>query len=190
LTPVSSSWSAARATRCGTVSILTSCSTNRTPDACQPTQVVDACRSILERWAEPADLLVAKVSPGLSVGHCKRGFRCIGCILILVSELLGHTGGTWISRSPIRRSRAPYRAAGQPSRAHQAGHRPPVGWFGSPRLRRRHSHWESTRRAKSCRSRRCDLGFAQRTRGVEVVAATRKRHGMSDRHSETRCEVR
>jgi hypothetical protein len=122
LTPVSSSWSAARATRCGTVSILTSCSTNRTPDACQPTQVVDACRSILERWAEPADLLVAKVSPGLSVGHCKRGFRCIGCILILVSELRGHTGGTWISRSPIHRSRAPYRAAGQPSRAHQAGH--------------------------------------------------------------------
>jgi hypothetical protein len=33
-------------------------------------------------------------------------------------------------------------------------------------------------RAKSCPSRRCDLGFAQRTRGVEVVAATRKRHGM------------
>jgi hypothetical protein len=35
---------------------------NRTPGACQPTQVVDACRFILERWAEPADLLVAKVS--------------------------------------------------------------------------------------------------------------------------------
>jgi hypothetical protein len=33
LTPVSSSWSAARATRCGTVSILTPCSTNRTQDA-------------------------------------------------------------------------------------------------------------------------------------------------------------
>ena len=44
-------------------SILTSCPTNRTPDASQPIQVVDACRFILERWAEPADLLVAKVSP-------------------------------------------------------------------------------------------------------------------------------
>jgi hypothetical protein len=31
-------------------------------NACQPTQVVDACRFILERWAEPADLVVAKVS--------------------------------------------------------------------------------------------------------------------------------
>jgi hypothetical protein len=48
--------------RCGTVSILTSCSTNRTLDGCQPTQVVDACRFILERWPEPADLVVAKVS--------------------------------------------------------------------------------------------------------------------------------
>jgi hypothetical protein len=38
--PVSSSWSAASATRCGTVSILTSFPTNRTLDGCQPTQVV------------------------------------------------------------------------------------------------------------------------------------------------------
>ena len=45
MTPVSSSWSAARATRCGTVSILTSCPTTRTPDGCQPTQVVRAGRS-------------------------------------------------------------------------------------------------------------------------------------------------
>jgi hypothetical protein len=45
LTPVSSSWSAARATRCGTVSISTSCPTTRTPDGCQPTQVVRAGRS-------------------------------------------------------------------------------------------------------------------------------------------------
>jgi hypothetical protein len=45
LTPVSSSWSAARATRCGTVSILISCPTTRTPDGCQPTQVVRAGRS-------------------------------------------------------------------------------------------------------------------------------------------------
>jgi hypothetical protein len=75
------------------------------------------------------DLLVAKVSPGLSIGHCKRDFRCIGCILILVSELRGHTGGTWISRTPIRRSRAPDRATGQPSGHIKPGIRPPVGWF-------------------------------------------------------------
>jgi hypothetical protein len=40
LTPISSSWSAARATRCGTVSILTSRPTHRSPDGHQPTHVV------------------------------------------------------------------------------------------------------------------------------------------------------
>ena len=40
LTPVSSSWSAERATRCGTVSILTSCPTTRTADSSQPTHAV------------------------------------------------------------------------------------------------------------------------------------------------------
>src|SRR5215204_1274853 len=39
LTPISSSRSAARATHCGTVSILISCPTNRTPDSRQLTQV-------------------------------------------------------------------------------------------------------------------------------------------------------
>jgi hypothetical protein len=75
------------------------------------------------------DLLVAKVPPGPSAGLGERDFRCIGCILILVSELRGHTGGTWISRIPIRRSRAPDRAAGQPSGHIKPGIRPPIGWF-------------------------------------------------------------
>jgi len=34
--------------------------------------MVDACRFILERWAEPADLLVAKVSPDEDVVDAPR----------------------------------------------------------------------------------------------------------------------
>jgi hypothetical protein len=44
LTPVSSSWSAARATRCGTVLVLTSCPTTRPSDGCQLHRLSVACR--------------------------------------------------------------------------------------------------------------------------------------------------
>jgi hypothetical protein len=77
LTPVSSSWSAARATRCGTVLVLTSCPTTRPSDGCQPTQVV-RCLSVADAYIPAAAALTtawASATPTPS-GRTRPSRRC------------------------------------------------------------------------------------------------------------------